>query len=190
MFEPHIQSVIDRVNAIRDSVDDHWQIPRNEALLLSQIARIGQCRSFCEIGTSYGFSTLHFAAIAREFGGHVHTFDISQRKVNAASQNLTDAGLIDVVTLHLGDARELVATIMPETPYDFVFVDAVKDQSLEYLQAVLPKTAPRSIIATDNTLSHASELAGFVEHLRQLPGAVSCDVPVGNGFELTLLMQD
>ncbi len=105
MFSERIQTVIDRVDRLRDQVDDHWQIPADEALVLAQLISIGRCVSICEIGTSYGFSTLHLAAAARRQDGHVHTIDQDPKKVAAAAQNLRDAGLDDVVTMHQGDAR-------------------------------------------------------------------------------------
>ena len=104
MFSERVQGVIDRVDRLRDQVDDHWQIPRDEAMLLAQLVRIGRCISICEIGTSYGFSTLHLAAAASEHGGRVHSIDADPKKVKAASESLTAAGLADVVTLHQGDA--------------------------------------------------------------------------------------
>ena len=70
--------------------------------------------------------------------------------------------------------------------YDFVFIDATKDQSFDYLESVWPKLAPRAVLVTDNTTTHRDELATFVAHLRLLPGVKSCNVPVGNGFELSL----
>lgn len=188
MFNATIQSVIDRVDRLRHEVDDHWQVPRDEAELLGQLVRLGRCRSICEIGVSYGFSTLHLAAAARDTGGHVHAVDISPRKIDAATRHLTDAGLIGTVTLHLGDARQVIANLKPDQPFDFVFIDAVKEQSFDYLAAVTPKLAPRAAIVTDNTTTHAQELAGFVAHLRSLNNASSCQVNVGNGFELTLLV--
>ena len=39
---------------------------------------------------------------------------------------------------------------------------------------------------TDNTVTHAADLAPFVARLRGLPGFTSCGVAVGNGFELTV----
>src|SRR5262249_35418068 len=119
-------------------------------------------------------------------GGHVHTIDQDPRKVAAAMQNLRDAGLDTVVTLHPGDARELLASLRPATPFDFVFIDATKEQCDAYLDAVCPGLAPRCILVTDNTSTHAEQLASFVGRLRSLPGFTSCGVPVGNGFELTV----
>ncbi len=187
MFNPQINSIISEVDALRHTVDDHWQIPADEALVIAQLARLGRCRSICEIGTSYGFSTLHLAAATAELGGHVHTFDIEPRKTAAARDHLTRAGVINSVTLHTGPAQQLLPTLKPAAPFDFVFIDAWKDQSPQYLAAVTPHLAPRAVLITDNTTTHASELADFIKQLRALPGAKSCDVPVGNGFELTIL---
>jgi predicted O-methyltransferase YrrM len=186
MFDDRVRAVIDRVDRLRHEVDDHWQIPRDEANLLAQIAVIGRFASICEIGTSYGFSTLHLAVAARKTGGRVHTIDKEPRKVAAATANLREAGLDDVVTLHQGDALEVLATIRPQAPFDFVFIDATKEQSDAYLDAVWPKLAPRCVLVTDNTTTHADELAAFVARLRSLPGFTSCGVAVGNGFELTV----
>ncbi|MEX0777253.1 MAG: class I SAM-dependent methyltransferase [Phycisphaeraceae bacterium] len=187
MFEPTVAAVMDQVDALRNNVDDHWQVPRVEAQLLAQLVRLGRCTSVCEIGTSYGFSTLHLASAVRDNGGRLYTFDMSPKKVTAATEHLRQAALLDVVTLTLGDARELVAKVTPDKPYDFAFIDATKDQSSAYLAALLPKLAQRAILATDNTTTHRDQLADFVAQLRALPGATSCDVPVGNGFELTLI---
>ncbi|MGC8643565.1 MAG: O-methyltransferase [Isosphaeraceae bacterium] len=186
MFSERIQAVMDRVDQLRDQVDDHWQIPREEALFLAQLVRIGRCVSICEIGTSYGFSTLHLAAAASEVGGHVHSIDQDPRKTAAATKNLEEAGLAELATLHQGDARQVLASLQPERPLDLVFIDAAKAQCDEYLNAVWPKLAPECLLLTDNTITHAQELAGFVGRLRSLPDFHSTEVPIGNGLELTV----
>lgn len=188
MFPDVVERVIQRVDRLRTQVDDHWQIPAEQAALLAQLVRIGRCRSICEIGVSYGFSTLHLAAATGEQGGALHGFDLSEKKIDAATQHLRDAGLMNHVTLHLGDARETVAAVSPAEPYDFVFIDAVKAQSEAYLDAVRPHLARQVTVVTDNTQTHAKELEGFVAKLRAL-SPWSCAVRVGNGFELTVLKQ-
>ncbi len=186
MFEATVQRVIDRVDQLRHEVNDAWQIPRDEALLLAQIVRLGCCRSLCEIGVSYGFSTLHLAAATRSAGGRLNGFDISPKKIEAAGRHLAEAGLDQHATLHLGDARETVAGFTPPEAYDFAFIDATKSESFGYLEALWPKLAERVVIVTDNTGTHADELRPFVEHLRAQRGCRSCHVPVGNGIELTI----
>ncbi len=186
MFPERIRRVVERVDRLREEVDDHWQIPADEALVLAQLVRIGRCVSICEVGTSYGFSTLHLAAAASEHGGHVHTIDVNPRKTEAARGYLREAGLEGVVILHQGDARDVLRSIRPDHPFDFAFLDATKEQSEAYLDAILPLLAPRYLIVTDNTTTHAEELAPFVDRLRRIPSGASCHVAVGNGFELTV----
>ena len=42
MFPEPVQRVIDQVDQLRQQVDDHWQIPADEAALLAQLVRIGR----------------------------------------------------------------------------------------------------------------------------------------------------
>ncbi|MEX0885389.1 MAG: class I SAM-dependent methyltransferase [Phycisphaeraceae bacterium] len=136
MFNARVQGVMDEVDALRERVDDHWQIPRDEALVLAQIARAARCTSFCEIGVSYGYSTLHLAAVAAERAGRVEAIDIDPRKIEHASDHLRQAGLDGHVRLHAGDAAVVLPTLKPERPFDFVFIDADKPQCPVYLEAV------------------------------------------------------
>ena len=41
MFDAPVQTVIDLVDQLRDTTDDHWQIPADEARLLAQLVRMG-----------------------------------------------------------------------------------------------------------------------------------------------------
>lgn len=186
MFDPQVEAVIERVDRLREQVDDHYQIPRVEAEVLAMLVHAARSRSVLEIGTSYGFSTLHLAAATRPFGGHVHSIDILAKKRDAASAHLAQAGLSEYVTLHLGDAREVIASIEPRQPFDCVFIDAVKQQCFDYLAAVWPRLANHAMLITDNTHTHAAELAPFVAHLRGHRHLRSCGINVGNGFELSV----
>lgn len=187
MFSPQAQAVMEKVNALRDKVDDHWQIPQKQAHVLAQIVRIAGCRSGVEIGVSYGFSTLHLTAALSEVGGHLNAFERDERKVRLATEHLTEAGLIDSVTIHHGDALETLAQFKPAEPVDFAFIDATKKQSIAYLNLLEGKLAARCILVADNTGNQAEAMKPYVDHVRALPNAVSCEFPVGNGFELTLL---
>ncbi len=186
MFPPDVQSVIDRVDALRHEVTDHWQIPADEARVLAQLVRAARCRSVFEIGTSYGFSTLHLAAAGRDVGGHVHSVDPEAYKTEAASRHLREAGLAEHVTLHTADAQDVLPSVEPDAPFDLAFIDAKKSECFDYLARLWPKLAPHCLIATDNTDTHWEELRPFVEHLHGLDGCVGANVPVGNGFDLTV----
>ena len=189
MFDNTVQEVMDKVNDLRHKVDDFWGVPAAEARFLAQLVRLGRSQSICEIGASYGYSTLHLAAAASEHGGHVHTIDIDQRKIDIVRSHLEQAGLYPFVTVHHGDAREVLAAMRAQSKFDFVFIDAVKDQCHAYLQAVWPLLASPAVIVTDNITTHAKELEGFVSYLRNHPSIRSCGVAVGNGIELSIHRQ-
>ena len=148
-------------------------IPRDEAMVLAQLVRVGRCVSICEIGTSYGFSTLHLAAAAREHGGHVHSIDRDPRKIRAAGEQppggRLERGGEPARGRCLGDTAESPAT----TLFDLVFIDAAKSQCDAYLDAAWGKLAPSCMLVTDNTTTHAEELASFIRRLRELPGFAS-----------------
>lgn len=189
MFDKRVMDVIARVNALREQVNDHWQVPADEARLLAVIALARGAGRILEIGTSYGFSTLHFAAVAQQLGGHVHSIDIDPRKTKFATQHLDEAGLADVATLHTGDAVKVLSDGATAGcgPFELCFIDAVKEQSFDYLKVALPLLGERAVIMTDNTVTHREQLQGFVDHLRDLSHGRSSEIPVGNGFELTIV---
>ena len=89
-------------------------------MVLAQLVRIGRCISICEIGTSYGFSTLHLAGRGKQHGGRVNSIDADPKKVRAAGESLREAGLAETVTLHEGDARTVLTSLKPQALFDCV----------------------------------------------------------------------
>lgn len=188
LLDDYAANVANKLEEQAKVVDDAWQIPQREALALHQIIVAANCRSLLEIGVSYGYSTLYLAHAARINNGYVDAIEFSEKKFNAATANLTEARLIDRVTIHLGKAQEILPAMPVDTePFDFVFIDAWKQECFEYLEAAWPKLADQCIIATDNTTTHAEELADFCKHLRSHPEIISSTaIVIGNGFELSI----
>ena len=184
MIDPTVMQAIDRLEAFQETVDNAWNIPRAEGLVLHNIVLASRCHHLVEVGTSYGFSTLFLAAAAKVHGGAVHTYDIDPAKHDAARKTLADAGLADTVHLHTGDARKLLAEL--DEGVDFAFLDAWKDETFDYFAALEPKLAQRCVLALDNTATHPEQLGPFVEMLRGRADFTCCDVPIGNGFELAV----
>lgn len=176
-----------RLDEEAKSKEDAWQIPADEAAALHQIVVAAGCRSILEIGVSYGYSTLHLAHAVRINGGNMHAIDASDKKINAARAHLNEAGLIDKVNLHLGRAQDVLRSLTPRTPFDCLFIDAVKEECFDYLHAAWPRLAQTCLILTDNTSTHPEELKTFVEHLRRHAEIVaSASVDIGNGFEMSI----
>jgi caffeoyl-CoA O-methyltransferase len=181
---PQILSLIDELDALRASRDDHWQVPREEGYLLHHIALACGAQTLVEVGTSYGFSGLFFAAALRHTGGRLHTIDIEPRKHDLARQAFARAAVTDSISSYLGDARHILPTL--PAPFDLAFIDADKASTLAYFQLIWPRLRPGGSVLTDNATTHRQELAGFVSHVRALADASSTEVALGNGIEWTI----
>jgi len=183
-LDPRHLSVIDELDRLGRERDDAWQVPRVEGELLHHIALASGAKLIVEIGTSYGFSGLFFAAALKVTGGKLDTIDVSQKKFDSSRATFERAGVGEVVQNHLGDARQVVAGIAGEI--DLAFLDADKAQTRSYFELIWPRLRRGGAILTDNALTHRSELGEFVKYVRSLKGASSTEVPVGNGLEWTI----
>lgn len=66
------------------------------------------------------------------------------------SEYFAGSGYDESITLHIGDALEVVPTI--DEVWDMVFIDANKRLYTEYLEMVLPRVRKGGYILADNTL--------------------------------------
>lgn len=124
-------------------------VGRLEGRYLELLAFAVGARSVLEIGTFGGYSALSMAAGLAP-GGRITSCEISPVHAEFARRHIAaspHAGAIEVVT---GPALETIAGL--PGPFDLVFIDADKASYLAYFEAVLPKLAPRGLIAADNTL--------------------------------------
>src|SRR3984885_2519869 len=103
--------------------DFHLAVSRPTASLLYILARSCRARSIIEFGTSFGVSTVHLAAALRDNGGgRLIGTEFEPAKAARARENLTDAGLGDLVEIREGDALESLADGLPPS-IDLVLLD-------------------------------------------------------------------
>ena len=115
--------------------------------LLVMLTRMISPRRILELGTFSGYSTLCFAE-ALQPGGHIDTVELDDEY----SDDLRDLFAGHPISLHIGDAEELIPRLMDEWNYDMVFIDANKRRYPEYYCAVLPHLPHGGYIIADNTL--------------------------------------
>lgn len=184
-FDPQMSAIMDEVDDLRNTRDDAWQIPRLEAAMLYQIALASGARRIVEVGTSYGFSGLFWAAALKHTGGTLHTIDISQKKYDASRKHFERAGVAEHVTSYLGDALLLLPKM--EGPVDIAFLDGTdKESSRKYFDAIWPRIRVGGSVLTDNTKTHPKELSEYMGYVRSLTDAASAELPLGNGVEWTV----
>jgi predicted O-methyltransferase YrrM len=154
------------------------------AHLISMLVRSAQRRRLLEIGTSNGYSTIWLAWAARETDGHVITIDRSGEKRAMAEANLLRAGLLDRVTLVVGDATEIIST--QPGPFDLVFFDADRHSAPAQLKLLMHKLVPGALVLADNVHSHPDEIAAYLEAVRAETSFDHMIVPVGKGLSIAL----
>jgi predicted O-methyltransferase YrrM len=159
--------------------------PEAGALLLSLAAATEGCRAL-EIGASRGYSTLWIAAGARLRGGRVSSLEQDPAKIEAWHRNVADAGLADVATLVEGDARE---TIPGLGRFDLVLLDAWKRDYEDLFRLVRPLVVRGGSIVADNVGDHAEALSDYVAARQGDPTLSSVTVAVGNGLEITTVLE-
>jgi caffeoyl-CoA O-methyltransferase len=106
-------------------------------------------RTVLEIGTFGGYSALAMAPGLAP-GGRIITCEISNVHAEFARRHIAASPHADKIEVVVGPAIETIATL--DGPFDLVFIDADKATYPDYFEAVLPKLAPRGLIAADNTL--------------------------------------
>src|SRR3972149_10329550 len=103
----------------------------------------------------------------RRAGGHLLTLEIDDAKIKLAQENFRAAGVESVITIVHGDALKEIPKL--QGPFEFVFIDAWKDDYVKYLDMVLPMVPPGGIIMAHNTTNLRSSLLDFIERVKTDP---------------------
>ena len=117
--------------------------------VLSMLSKMIQPQNILEIGTFTGYSALCLAESLGE-NGCLDTIEVDDELEDFIRENFSMSPFENKINLHIGDALTIIPTI--EKTYDLVFIDAEKDQYLDYFEAVLPLLRQGGFIFADNTL--------------------------------------
>lgn len=144
-----------------------WNIDANEgAFLRDQVVKVRAKRAL-EIGTSSGYSAIWIALGLRQTGGHLVTVEIDEPRAGLAQENFRAAGVASLVTLRQGDALEEVPKL--QGSFEFVFIDASKDDYIKYLEMVLPLVPPGGVIVAHNTADMRWSMEDFIQAVKTHP---------------------
>ncbi len=125
----------------------------NQGKLLQLLATIRGARRILEVGTLGGYSTIWLAR-ALPPGGSLVTLELNPAHAKVATENIARAGFAQVVSVVVGSAKDSLARLIDagEAPFDFVFIDADKDNNAVYLDAALKLSRPGTVIVVDNVV--------------------------------------
>ena len=155
------------------------QIPPVTGKFLALLCASAPAGGVLEVGTSGGYSSLWLSLACKERGDHLTTFEILEEKVNRAHETFDAADLSGQIQLIHGDARDVISGY---TDIAFSFLDAERDIYIDVYEKMIKNIVPGGLIAVDNIISHADELAGFVSHVENDPRVDALVVPIGKGI--------
>ncbi|PFA67672.1 methyltransferase [Bacillus sp. AFS015802] len=121
----------------------------NQGKFLSLLARLKGAKSILEIGTLGGYSTIWLARALPE-DGRLVTLEYSDKHAKVAEENIRNAGFGEKVEIKVGAALDTLPTL--EGTFDFIFIDADKQNNANYLKWALQLSQPGTVIITDNVV--------------------------------------
>jgi predicted O-methyltransferase YrrM len=152
----------------------------NQGKLLELLARMHGSKNILELGTLGGYSTIWLAG-ALPPGGRLVTLEFDPHHAEVARSNIARAGFSDVVEQRVGPALETLPQLAAEGygPFDFIFIDADKQNYPNYLPWALALSQPGTVIVADNVVragaladaSSTDELVRAVRRLHELVAA-------------------
>jgi predicted O-methyltransferase YrrM len=120
-----------------------------EGRLLGVLVRSLGARRILELGTFTGYSSISMA-LALPDGGRVITTDVNDETTAIARRYAEEAGVADRIDFRVAPGLETIGGL--EGPFDLVFIDADKENYVNYYEAALPLLADSGLMVVDNTL--------------------------------------
>lgn len=124
--------------------------------LLKLLVALSKPRNILEIGTYSGYSTLCLAegldAIDPSGKGKVYTIEVSDEMEDFIRRVFSKAPHGKRIELIIGQAEEVIPSLVSQTPFDFVYIDANKRHYLRYFELLIESLPSGAFILADNTL--------------------------------------
>jgi predicted O-methyltransferase YrrM len=117
--------------------------------VLSMLSKIIHPTTILEVGTYTGYATLCLAEGLAE-NGTIDTIDIEEELVDFQRNYFNKSPWATQINQHLGDALDIIPTLNKK--YDLVFIDADKENYINYFNLIVPMMNKGGIILSDNVL--------------------------------------
>jgi len=193
-----VSEVLDRILKRSPTVADRGRrmkdifipISRKQGIFAYLVARSIKAKRIVEFGTSFGVSTIYFAAAVRDNGGGlVIGSEIEETKAAKARSHLEEAGLNEYVDIRIGDAQETLADTGGAV--DLVLMDGWKNLYLPIIKMLAPRLRPGAVVLSDNIHTFKRTLAPYVAHMEDIKnGFQSVTLPLSDGLQYSVRLTD
>jgi caffeoyl-CoA O-methyltransferase len=176
----------------------NMQIAPEQGQFMGLLAQLIGARRALEIGTFTGYSALS-VILAMPRDGHLICCDISKEFTDIARRYWAEAGVEGRIDLRLGAAIEALDKLIAAGnagAFDFLFIDADKENYDGYYERALRLLRPGGLLAIDNVLWNGAVADPLNQEettlaIRRLNARIVADkrvaisiVPIGDGLTL------
>ncbi len=173
-----------------ESQKKYWNIDPASGALLQALIHTHTPKNILEVGTSNGYSAILMGRVAKQYNGHITTIEFFEERVKLARENIEKETLTNTIEVLQGDAIEILSRFLPLPEgelegvgaFDFVFLDASKEEHADYFKRVIQLMPSGGIIVADNTISHKEKLSEFFEAVQQEQRADALNLEIGSGL--------
>lgn len=117
--------------------------------VLSMLSKLIRPKNILEIGTYTGYAALCLVEGLQE-NGTLDTIDNNEELVDFQKKYFDQSNLSTQITQHLGNALDIIPTL--NKTFDLVFIDADKENYINYFHMIVPMMNKGGIILSDNVL--------------------------------------
>lgn len=153
-IEQHSQNEPELLAALNKETYQKILLPRMlsghfQGRVLSMLSKLIRPKNILEIGTYTGYSALCLCEGMQE-NGILHTIDIKEELVDFQRKYFDKSPWGKQIMQHLGEAVDIIPTL--DVQFDLIFIDADKENYLNYFELIIPKMNKGGIILSDNVL--------------------------------------
>ncbi|WP_281974909.1 O-methyltransferase [Halobacillus litoralis] len=119
--------------------------------LLHLLVKMKGAKNILEIGTLGGYSSIWMAKALPE-GGKLTTLEFNPKHAEIAAANMKKAGVEEKIEIIVGPALNTLPTLEMNVPFDFIFIDADKNNNPPYVNEVLKRSQSGTTLIIDNVV--------------------------------------
>ena len=171
-------------------------ITKDTGIFYNTILRMQKPKRILEIGTSTGYSSLWFADAVLGLKTKILTIEQSQKKIEMATRNFKSAEVSKIIQIKQGNAKDILNQMLKEFRknksrkyFDFVFIDADKEEYGFYFDASLKMLKRGGIIAADNIIypkRFQTYIKKYMDYVYAKKNIQTSIIPIGNGQQISI----
>lgn len=131
--------------------------------VLADVIKKYKPKTILEVGTLIGYSAVLMSQFLLR-NGKIISIEIDSNIAKIAKQNFKKAGVDKKIDLKIGDALKVIPEL--KGPFDMLFLDAEKEEYLDYLKLAEGKLSDHAVVIADNVKIFAESMKDYLDYVR------------------------